>query len=675
MNKLGELEKNKKSAFFYKNAHYLLPEGCKDFADFQKHFCDGKTFSTIRLFEKKCQAPYFVIENSEIQKVSITEKVYDAGVYLMSQKEYNKFLRLAVEEKCGNCPNFGTLTENDNSLDGHHEEISLEKVCYFKEMAENQYKAEYIDFSENINTFINNIVSNLSNYEKLIDSGKTKKVKDAIEEEIWQNFLEFDTTIFVGKKEDNTGYYFYYSSNMDATKALIMKVVFDKLKIMTKNTNWEINDHIPKGFFPKKAKKPKRINWKEIEFERKFYILQFDKDDSDSIENYILWLCGALGEDTFRSFCEGIEVVEHLKTDKKIETFISNIETYCQTLNTAPITFPQAVVSTRNHGDNIENVSVCTTLSSDLMEYTNSLENNPHLPTDWHKGLCLGYNYLSIFKLEFNLQEKNDFSNILQSSQNEDIDAIMNTTNYLKENLIGTLFAFELMQDKYLIYGLIFNIAKFKMAINYLKPLLSQYKAKVTIFTNSNKKGEVIYHEFNLVDQLNKYNPFDKDEKENVKKILDFLANNTNCYDRSNLKGHVTAGGLVVDGKGNVLLNHQKKTGMWFQFGGHSDGDTNCINVARREISEEAGIFDCKLISNEIFDVDVQQIDYNAKKNEPEHIHYDINFLFLVKDKNFEISNESTEIKWVTIDEAKNLISKEDKAMKRMLKKYELYCK
>lgn len=192
----------------------------------------------------------------------------------------------------------------------------------------------------------------------------------------------------------------------------------------------------------------------------------------------------------------------------------------------------------------------------------------------------------------------------------------------------------------------------------------------------ANKLGkEVIYHEFNLRSELNNYRPFNEDEKDNVKKVLDFLTNNTNCYDRSNLVGHVTAGGLVVDGKGNVLLNHHKKTGMWFQFGGHSDGDTNCINVARREISEEAGIWDCELVSKNIFDVDVQQIAYSAKKNEPEHFHYDINFLFLVRDKNFGISNESTEIKWATIEEAKNLIDKEDKAMQRMLKKYELYCK
>lgn len=189
------------------------------------------------------------------------------------------------------------------------------------------------------------------------------------------------------------------------------------------------------------------------------------------------------------------------------------------------------------------------------------------------------------------------------------------------------------------------------------------------------KGKEVIYHEFNLLTELKNYKPFDETEEENVKRVINFLSNNSNCYDRSNKEGHITAGGLVVDGKGSVLLNHHKKTGWWFQFGGHSDGESNCINVARREIGEEAGILDCLLISNRIFDVDVQRISYSAKKNEPEHFHFDINFLFYVKDKKFEMSNESTEIKWVSIKEAKKLINKEDKAMTRMLKKYENYLK
>lgn len=184
---------------------------------------------------------------------------------------------------------------------------------------------------------------------------------------------------------------------------------------------------------------------------------------------------------------------------------------------------------------------------------------------------------------------------------------------------------------------------------------------------------KLIKSNFNLERELKNYKAFNDQEKENVEKTLKFLKDNSNCFDRSNLKGHITAGGLVVDDSGNVLLNHHKKTGMWFQFGGHSDGESNCINVARREISEEAGIFDCELISNKILDVDVQKIDYSPKKNEPEHYHYDINFLFLVKTKNFKISNESTEIKWVSIDEARNLIDKNDRGMQRMLTKYEQY--
>lgn len=178
---------------------------------------------------------------------------------------------------------------------------------------------------------------------------------------------------------------------------------------------------------------------------------------------------------------------------------------------------------------------------------------------------------------------------------------------------------------------------------------------------------------FDLKSELENYKPFDMQEADNVKRVIEFLKGE-NCYDRSNLSGHITAGGLVADDKGNVLLNHHKKTGMWFQFGGHSDGDSDCINVARREISEEAGIFDCELISNKIFDVDVQKIDFSAKKNEPEHFHYDINFLFYVKDKKFEVSNESTEIKWVSIDEARCLINPDDQAMCRMLDKYEKLC-
>ena len=175
--------------------------------------------------------------------------------------------------------------------------------------------------------------------------------------------------------------------------------------------------------------------------------------------------------------------------------------------------------------------------------------------------------------------------------------------------------------------------------------------------------------EFNLNIALDNYNPIDEKEKESLKKIKEFLKNSENCFSRTNLKGHITAGALVIDEDGNVLLNHHKVLEKWLCFGGHSDGEENSLNVAKREVMEESGIVDVDDFGGKIFDVDVHIIPENKEKNEPEHYHYDIRFLFIVKTKEFKISDESKEIKWVAIKEAKKLVN--NQAMIRMLEKAE----
>lgn len=52
----------------------------------------------------------------------------------------------------------------------------------------------------------------------------------------------------------------------------------------------------------------------------------------------------------------------------------------------------------------------------------------------------------------------------------------------------------------------------------------------------------------------------------------------------------MTAGALIMDEDGNVLLNHHKLLDKWLLFGGHSDGESNSLNVAKREVMEESGI-------------------------------------------------------------------------------------
>lgn len=163
---------------------------------------------------------------------------------------------------------------------------------------------------------------------------------------------------------------------------------------------------------------------------------------------------------------------------------------------------------------------------------------------------------------------------------------------------------------------------------------------------------------FDLKKALKGYKPADKSEAESLEKIKQLLAlqGKEDIFSRTRLAGHIVAGALVVDKKGNVLMNHHKVLDKWLHFGGHSDGEANSLNVAKREVEEESGITEYDDLGGRIVDLDVHTIPENKKKNEPEHFHYDIRFLFVVDKRDFKISDESSEIVWMPIAKAKTLV-------------------
>lgn len=174
-----------------------------------------------------------------------------------------------------------------------------------------------------------------------------------------------------------------------------------------------------------------------------------------------------------------------------------------------------------------------------------------------------------------------------------------------------------------------------------------------------------------LINCLKKYKAYNPNEENARLEFINFLENQTNCFSRQNKKGHVTSGGFVVDGAGNILLNHHKKLGRWVQFGGHADGSQDCMQVAKREVFEETGIQNLRLAKTEIFNVAVVEIPPNPKTGEEAHLHYDINFLFIAPAHEFKISSESLDIKWVSVREARKLAHSQDESLLRMIEKYE----
>jgi 8-oxo-dGTP pyrophosphatase MutT (NUDIX family) len=136
-------------------------------------------------------------------------------------------------------------------------------------------------------------------------------------------------------------------------------------------------------------------------------------------------------------------------------------------------------------------------------------------------------------------------------------------------------------------------------------------------------------------------------------RLEQFVMDNADCFERSLLIGHVTGSAWILDkDKKKTLLTHHRKLNRWLQPGGHADGDSIVSRVAMREAQEESGLEDLNLVSNEIFDIDIHLIP--ARKNEPEHYHYDCRFLIqCTGDEIYSVSDESHDLAWIPLVEIK----------------------
>lgn len=162
-----------------------------------------------------------------------------------------------------------------------------------------------------------------------------------------------------------------------------------------------------------------------------------------------------------------------------------------------------------------------------------------------------------------------------------------------------------------------------------------------------------------------------ENESDAMRQTLDFLEEYGDfAYSRENTAGHITGSALVVDAEGNILLNHHKKANIWIQFGGHCDGETDARAVALRETMEETGFAreDLIFLDDGIFECEIYDIPANREKIATAHKHYDIDFLIMTKNKNFTFSNESTELRWCTPEEALVLTAR-DALCPRMIAK------
>lgn len=174
-------------------------------------------------------------------------------------------------------------------------------------------------------------------------------------------------------------------------------------------------------------------------------------------------------------------------------------------------------------------------------------------------------------------------------------------------------------------------------------------------------------HRENLLQLLSEYSP-SLEEVEAKSRIIEFIKNNENCFERSLKSGHITASAWLLNTDGDkALLTHHAKLNKWFQLGGHCDGDSNVLEVAIKEAIEESGIQDIEPVIKSIFDIDAHLIPSNSK--EDEHYHYDIRFLLkTTSNDDFKLSDESKELKWISMDISS--LPTQERSVTRMFEKW-----
>ena len=155
-----------------------------------------------------------------------------------------------------------------------------------------------------------------------------------------------------------------------------------------------------------------------------------------------------------------------------------------------------------------------------------------------------------------------------------------------------------------------------------------------------------------LIDLLLAHSSADGDEVRHRDRMLALARGSGDLFSRKHFEpGHFTASAFILSpDRKSLLLIHHSKLHRWLQPGGHVEPeDVDIIAAAKREIVEEVGMAAPPLVGEGIFDVDIHPIP--ARKDEPQHEHFDVRFLLHATDTNATAGSDAKDCRWVPLEE------------------------
>lgn len=152
-----------------------------------------------------------------------------------------------------------------------------------------------------------------------------------------------------------------------------------------------------------------------------------------------------------------------------------------------------------------------------------------------------------------------------------------------------------------------------------------------------------------LVEALQSYMLQYPEEIPTAEAMIDFALRDAGCFERSTIEGHFTGSAWILHPEQHaVLLTHHRKLNKWMQLGGHADGESDLLRVSTNEAIEESGILNFEVLDANIFDIDIHTIP--ARASDPQHLHFDVRYIFKATSAEYVVSAESHDLGWIPLD-------------------------
>ena len=153
------------------------------------------------------------------------------------------------------------------------------------------------------------------------------------------------------------------------------------------------------------------------------------------------------------------------------------------------------------------------------------------------------------------------------------------------------------------------------------------------------------------------YIPFNEQEEADRALILRFLEENPDAFLRTNQLAHMTASAWVVNpARTRVLMVYHRIYDSWSWTGGHADGEEDLAAVALRELREETGVRSARLLSRDIFSIEVLTVDGHEKRGRyvSGHLHLNVTYLLEADDRDplTVCEEENSGVRWFGLEEA-----------------------